>query len=103
MITTDYTPAETGDASWLVALDIDGTTLQADGSVSDAVVEQVRRLDTAGHQVMLATGRSAAATVPSLVMAIPTPPVSTGSLDLAHVVPTRPLTGLLPDKPTLHS
>jgi 5-amino-6-(5-phospho-D-ribitylamino)uracil phosphatase len=53
-------------ASWLVALDLDGTTLNEDGSISAAVIEQVRRLDAAGHQVMLATGRSAAATVPVL-------------------------------------
>ena len=59
-------PAEAVDPSWLVALDIDGTTLREDGSVSDVVVEQVRRLDAAGHQVMLATGRSSAATIPVL-------------------------------------
>jgi 5-amino-6-(5-phospho-D-ribitylamino)uracil phosphatase len=59
-------PVETEDASWLVALDIDGTTLHEDGSVSDAVIDQVRRLDGAGHQVMLATGRSSAATIPVL-------------------------------------
>ncbi|HEY4097005.1 MAG TPA: HAD hydrolase family protein [Baekduia sp.] len=52
--------------AWLVALDIDGTTLRPDGSVSDAVIEQVRRLDAAGHEVMLATGRSAATTIPVL-------------------------------------
>jgi 5-amino-6-(5-phospho-D-ribitylamino)uracil phosphatase len=51
---------------WLVALDIDGTLLHEDGSISDAVIEQVRRLDEAGHQVMLATGRSSAATIPVL-------------------------------------
>jgi Cof subfamily protein (haloacid dehalogenase superfamily) len=51
---------------WLVALDIDGTTLHEDGSISDAVIDQVRRLDAAGHHVMLATGRSAAATIPVL-------------------------------------
>ena len=56
----------TDDALWLIALDIDGTTLHHDGSISDAVIEQVRRLDTAGHHVMLATGRSAAATSPVL-------------------------------------
>ena len=59
-------PVETTDAAWLVALDIDGTTLLEDGSISDAVIEQVQRLDAAGHQVMLATGRSAAATIPVL-------------------------------------
>lgn len=59
-------PVKTTDAAWLVALDIDGTTLRDDGSISDAVIEQVQRLDTANHQVMLATGRSAAATIPVL-------------------------------------
>lgn len=53
-------------ASWLVALDIDGTTLREDGSVSDAVIEQVRRLEAAGHHVMLATGRSPSTTIPVL-------------------------------------
>lgn len=60
------TVVEQVDTSWLVALDIDGTTLHEDGSVSDAVIEQVRRLDAAGHQVMLATGRSTATTIPVL-------------------------------------
>jgi HAD superfamily hydrolase (TIGR01484 family) len=54
------------DASWLIALDIDGTTLHRDGSVSHAVVEQVRRLHSGGHHVMFATGRSSAATIPVL-------------------------------------
>jgi hydroxymethylpyrimidine pyrophosphatase-like HAD family hydrolase len=43
--------------SWLVALDVDGTVMNKDGSISDAVTEQVRRLDADGHHVMLATGR----------------------------------------------
>jgi HAD superfamily hydrolase (TIGR01484 family) len=51
---------------WLVVLDIDGTTLHEDGSIGDAVIEQVRRVDAAGHQVTLATGRSAATTIPVL-------------------------------------
>jgi 5-amino-6-(5-phospho-D-ribitylamino)uracil phosphatase len=59
-------PVETTDAPWLVALDIDGTTLHDDGSISEAVIEQVRRVDAAGHLVMLATGRSASATIPVL-------------------------------------
>jgi len=54
------------DAAWLVALDIDGTTMHEDGTISDAVLEQVRRLTAAGHEVMLATGRSASATLPVL-------------------------------------
>ena len=56
----------TDAAPWLVALDIDGTTLHEDGSISDAVLEQIHRLDAAGHRVMPATGRSAAATIPVL-------------------------------------
>ena len=51
---------------WLVALDIDGTILDEDGTISDAVSAQVRRLADAGHAVMLATGRSAAAALPIL-------------------------------------
>ena len=54
------------EVPWLVALDIDGTTLHEDGTISDAVIEQVHRLAAAGHQVMLATGRSASATLPVL-------------------------------------
>jgi hydroxymethylpyrimidine pyrophosphatase-like HAD family hydrolase len=54
------------DASWLVALDIDGTTLHEDGTISDAVIRQIRRVSEAGHEIMLATGRSAAATLPVL-------------------------------------
>jgi Cof subfamily protein (haloacid dehalogenase superfamily) len=50
--------------AWLVALDIDGTLLQRDGEISPAVIEQVRRLDRAGHHVMLASGRSPGATTP---------------------------------------
>lgn len=54
------------DAPWLIALDIDGTTLHEDGTISDAVIRQIRRVAEAGHEIMLATGRSAAATLPVL-------------------------------------
>ena len=54
------------DAPWLVALDIDGTTMHEDGSISDAVIQQVQRLAEAGHEVMLVTGRSSSATLPVL-------------------------------------
>jgi 5-amino-6-(5-phospho-D-ribitylamino)uracil phosphatase len=63
---TDRLSSPCEDPPWLVALDIDGTLLHEDGSISDAVIEQVRRLDEAGHQVMLATGRASAATIPVL-------------------------------------
>ena len=54
------------DAPWLVALDIDGTTLHEDGTISEAVIRQVRRVHEAGHEIMLATGRSVAMTLPVL-------------------------------------
>ncbi|TFC29693.1 HAD family hydrolase [Cryobacterium sp. TMT2-18-3] len=54
------------DAPWLVALDIDGTTMHEDGTISGGVLDQVRRLAAAGHEVMLATGRSSATTLPVL-------------------------------------
>lgn len=50
----------------LIALDIDGTVLHEDGTLSDAVVAAVARARDAGHEVMLATGRSAAMTLPVL-------------------------------------
>jgi phosphoglycolate phosphatase-like HAD superfamily hydrolase len=68
-------PVETDIAAWLVALDIDGTVLHGDGSISDVVIGQVRRLDAAGHQVMLATGRSSVATIPVVEQLGITPPV----------------------------
>jgi Cof subfamily protein (haloacid dehalogenase superfamily) len=56
--------SETNSAPWLVALDVDGTVLRSDETASADVIEQVRRLSAVGHQVMLATGRSPATTVP---------------------------------------
>ncbi|MGV8885640.1 MAG: HAD family hydrolase [Microbacteriaceae bacterium] len=49
---------------WLIALDIDGTVLHEDGTLSDAVATQVARVRDLGHEVMLATGRSVAMTIP---------------------------------------
>jgi Cof subfamily protein (haloacid dehalogenase superfamily) len=51
---------------WLVALDIDGTVLHEDGTLGDEVLEQVTRTSALGHEVMLATGRSVAMTLPVL-------------------------------------
>jgi 5-amino-6-(5-phospho-D-ribitylamino)uracil phosphatase len=57
----------TADAlAWLVALDIDGTTVHEDGSISAAVLAEVHRLVDAGNEIMLATGRSVAMTLPVL-------------------------------------
>lgn len=50
----------------LIALDIDGTVLTEDGALGEATVREVGRLRDAGHEVMLATGRSVAMTLPVL-------------------------------------
>lgn len=49
-----------------MALDIDGTILQEDGVITDAVAEQITRVRDAGHEVMLATGRAVSMTLPVL-------------------------------------
>ncbi len=51
---------------WLIALDIDGTILREDGVLNDPVIDAVQAVRDAGHEVMLATGRSVAMTVPIL-------------------------------------
>ena len=51
---------------WLIALDIDGTVLQEDGTITDAVTRAVARVRDQGHEVMLATGRSVSMTLPIL-------------------------------------
>ncbi|WPO88770.1 HAD-IIB family hydrolase [Herbiconiux sp. KACC 21604] len=50
----------------MVALDIDGTVLHEDGSLSDIVGAEVRRVVAEGNEVMLATGRSVSSTLPVL-------------------------------------
>ena len=51
---------------WLIALDIDGTVLREDGVMNPAVVRAVGRVRDAGHEVMIATGRSVAMALPIL-------------------------------------
>ncbi len=51
---------------YLIALDIDGTVLREDGSLGDATVTEIGRLRDLGHEIMLATGRSVAMTLPVL-------------------------------------
>ncbi|MBX3100681.1 MAG: HAD family hydrolase [Salinibacterium sp.] len=51
---------------WLIALDIDGTVLREDGVINDPVIAAVGKVRDAGHEVMLATGRSVAMTLPIL-------------------------------------
>ena len=48
----------------LVALDVDGTTIHHDGSMSPEVSSAVRDLDEAGAHIVIATGRSVIATMP---------------------------------------
>ncbi len=59
---TEQRPAGTK----LIALDIDGTVLREDGTLPDSALAEVHRLRDAGHEVMLATGRSVAMTLPVL-------------------------------------
>ena len=54
----------TGDDRWLIAIDIDGTLVTDDGFLSDAVVQQVARVRSLGHEIVVATGRSAANAFP---------------------------------------
>jgi Cof subfamily protein (haloacid dehalogenase superfamily) len=49
---------------WIIALDIDGTVLHEDGTLSDATAAEVTRVAGLGHEVMLATGRSVSMTLP---------------------------------------
>ncbi|MEO7122889.1 MAG: HAD hydrolase family protein [Lacisediminihabitans sp.] len=51
---------------WLIALDIDGTVMLEDGQITDSVYGAVHHAVGAGHEVMLATGRSVAMTLPVL-------------------------------------
>ncbi|MFJ2354977.1 HAD family hydrolase [Frigoribacterium sp. VKM Ac-2860] len=49
---------------WLVALDVDGTIMPEDGTISEGVLGEITRLHDQGHQVMIATGRSVSMTLP---------------------------------------
>lgn len=51
---------------WLIALDVDGTVLREDGSLSQRVIDAVQRVQSLGHEVTLCTGRSVAMTLPIL-------------------------------------
>jgi 5-amino-6-(5-phospho-D-ribitylamino)uracil phosphatase len=54
----------TTDERWLIALDIDGTVLLEDGTLNDRVSSEIGRVQSLGHEVMLATGRSVSMTLP---------------------------------------
>lgn len=53
-------------AARLIALDVDGTTINHDGVLSDAVRAAVADVARAGHHVVIATGRAIVATLPIL-------------------------------------
>ena len=57
-------PIAQGDDRWLIALDVDGTLVHDDGYMSPAVAAEVARVRALGHEVVIATGRSAANTIP---------------------------------------
>ncbi len=52
------------DGRWLVAVDVDGTIMRADGTIAPAVLDAVDDLRAAGHHVVLATGRSVISAAP---------------------------------------
>lgn len=53
-----------GDERWLIALDIDGTLVHDDGFLSPEVAREVRRVRDLGHEIVVATGRSATNAIP---------------------------------------
>lgn len=55
------------DDVWFVALDVDGTILYEDETLTPAIVAAVRAARDRGHEVMLATGRSWQSTLPVLL------------------------------------
>ncbi|WP_082561650.1 HAD family hydrolase [Microbacterium sp. Root61] len=57
-IAADAEDPTTTTEALLICLDIDGTILLEDETLSPGVVEAVRHAHAAGHEVMLATGRS---------------------------------------------
>lgn len=57
-------PIAQGDDRWMIALDVDGTLVHDDGYMSAVVAAEVARVRALGHEVVIATGRSAANTIP---------------------------------------
>jgi 5-amino-6-(5-phospho-D-ribitylamino)uracil phosphatase len=51
---------------WLIALDVDGTVLHEDGTLTDRVIEEVQRVQKLGHEITLSTGRSVEMSLPIL-------------------------------------
>lgn len=55
------------DERWLIALDIDGTLVHDDGFLSPRTIAEVERIRALGHEVIVATGRSASNALPVMV------------------------------------
>lgn len=53
-----------GEERWMIALDIDGTLVHDDGFLSPEVVREVQRVRALGHEIVVATGRSATNAIP---------------------------------------
>ncbi len=51
---------------WLIALDVDGTVLHEDETLSASTLAAIQRVAGLGHHVMLSTGRSVSMTLPVL-------------------------------------
>ncbi|MCU1545235.1 MAG: haloacid dehalogenase [Homoserinimonas sp.] len=62
--TGDTMTQSNADDRLLIALDVDGTILLEDGTMTEAVFSEVVRLRDLGHEVMIATGRSVSMTLP---------------------------------------
>lgn len=41
----------------MIALDLDGTLLRSDNTISDYTVETIKKIQNKGHKVVIATGR----------------------------------------------
>ena len=63
-MTVAITPDAAGRSPLLIALDIDGTTVDHSGALSPAVGEAVSDVVSAGHHLVISTGRSIVATLP---------------------------------------
>jgi 5-amino-6-(5-phospho-D-ribitylamino)uracil phosphatase len=65
-VTDDASPGGRNKDGWLVAIDLDGTTIDEQGQATAEVVAQLRRIEREGHHILVATGRSTATTLPVL-------------------------------------
>lgn len=54
--------------TYMICLDVDGTLVNHDGEMSQAVKDAARAIVAAGHEVVISTGRSLGATLPVIQM-----------------------------------